>query len=113
MQIYPNFTSSTVRGGVAAPIQAVAHNYLITNNDVSNGFASVPITWDTPFADTNYVVIFTVEFALPNQAASTFSGGFVAAGKTASGFTASINGDAAWTGLAGQQITIHAVAFHL
>jgi hypothetical protein len=114
MQVFPNFTSSTVRGGSAAPIQAVAQTYSITSNDVNNGYASVPVTWDTPFADSNYVVVFTVEFnGLASPPGTQFSGGFIAQGKTASGFTAKVNGDASWAGLSGQQITIHAVAFHL
>ena len=74
MQVFPNFTSSTVRGGNAAPIQAVAQTYLFTSNDVSNGYASVPVTFDTPFADSNYIVVFTVEYnGLAGPAGNIFS----------------------------------------
>ncbi len=34
--------------------------YTITSTDVLNGFVPVPITWDVPFADTNYTVLFSI-----------------------------------------------------
>ena len=34
--------------------------YTITSTDILNGFIPVPITWDVPFADTNYTVLFSI-----------------------------------------------------
>jgi hypothetical protein len=111
MQVFPNFTSATVRGGVAAPIQTVAQTYTISQNDVSNGYAQIPITWDTPFADSNYVVSLAVETA-QGMVANSVQPALIKS-KTASGFTANVNLVAADLGTGGSVITIHAVAFHL
>ena len=34
--------------------------YTVTADDILNGFAIVSITWDIPFADTDYTVVFSV-----------------------------------------------------
>jgi hypothetical protein len=51
-------------GGSTAVTQAQQVAYTITPNDENNQYANVPVTWATPFADTNYSVEALID--LPN-----------------------------------------------
>jgi hypothetical protein len=101
MQVFPNFTSSTVRGGNAAPIQTASAT------GVTNGASGqlITITWDTPFADTNYVVTLGLEIPASNAQANASIDGY---SKTASGLQVWVaNSQAGYT------FTVNAVGFHL
>ena len=41
--------------------KSVRHLYTLTVADFNNGFVSVPITWPSPFADTNYTLSWSVQ----------------------------------------------------
>lgn len=47
--------------GISSSIKTAHFNYVVTAADVLQSFASVPVVWDTPFADTNYTPVFGVE----------------------------------------------------
>jgi len=55
----PNFTPTTIAPGVTGDVeqrkvQTARASYTLTALDIANGFAIVPILWDSPFEDTNY-----------------------------------------------------------
>ena len=41
-------------------VQTQRIKYTLTATDIKNGFAPVPVTWGTPFTDTNYTVAFSI-----------------------------------------------------
>jgi len=44
-----------------SPIQTAHASYSLTAADILNGFASIPLTWPEPFADTDYDVAWAVQ----------------------------------------------------
>ena len=40
-------------------------SHILTQTDIENGFFTVPITWDSPFDDTNYVINFGIDDLYP------------------------------------------------
>ena len=85
--------------------------YPLTNSDVTNGYASIPVAFDAAFADSNYVVSFTVERTNSNVPANAIAPAQVSS-KTASGFTANLALITADLGSGGQAVLIHAIGFH-
>ncbi len=43
-----------------SPVQIKHQQYVLTAQDIVNGYVSVPIVWDVPFADTDYSMVFGV-----------------------------------------------------
>jgi hypothetical protein len=95
--------------GPSGLIQTVRTTYTITQTDINNGYANIPIVFPIPFADTNY----TISQAITNSAALDVINA-VSPGEnhlvTASGMTAQIYVNGATT--PGDVITLHTIAIH-
>jgi hypothetical protein len=62
-------------------------SYALTATDILNGFAAVPVLWDTPFNDTNYNLSWSIHDTYFSAPSLDFGVGDVHY-KTGSGFTA-------------------------
>lgn len=85
-------------------IKKVSH--VITVDEITAQGGTIPVLWDSPFYDTNYVVNYTIEFA---QGAGTYIFPDGVTELKPNGFTAG------WTigdQVAGDIITVHAMASH-
>ena len=51
---------SAILGVGNMQVQTSRVSYSITSEDILQGFSAVPLTWSTPFADTNYTAAFGV-----------------------------------------------------
>jgi hypothetical protein len=101
MQFFPNFTQASPRTGDPAPIQTAS-----AQGTTGSGTGQlVTITWDTPFADTNYVVAFGIEIPTVNAQANASIAGY---SKTASAVQVWVVNSQA-----GTPYTVTAIGFHL
>ena len=76
--------------------------YALTAADIANGFAAIPVLWDSPFNDTNYNLAFSVVDSASFTAPSLdFNAGDVHF-KTGTGFTAVVTFAAATPLIQGQ-----------
>jgi hypothetical protein len=113
MQVFPNFVNPDATANGRAPIQALTSTpYILTDTDVTNGYASIPITFEKAFADSNYVVSMTVERTPASNVPANSIAPAQITSKTASGFTANLALITADLGSGGQTVLIHVVAFH-
>ena len=79
------------RGSLNVPstLQATSSPYTITDADVALGYASVPVTWPTPFGDANYVASFSIGNP-ENNLEPAYAAGDIQS-QTAEGFVAIVN----------------------
>lgn len=89
VQVMVNVASLPLGGDFPMYTQAVRASYSLTADDILAGFATVPIVWPVPFADTNYTCDFGVN-NLDDLDGIGFAPGDIRA-KTASGFNAVVN----------------------
>lgn len=76
--------------GISNYFQTNQTAYTITQNDVNAGYAVITVTWATPFADTDYVVVQGIHDTTVGGATSNdYSPGDVH-NLTASGFSSAI-----------------------
>lgn len=102
-QFYPNFTSPQPHGGAPAPIQ-LASATGITNASTGQ---LITVTWDTPFADANYLAHISVQ--------STEAAGSAESVQSVGGFTQTAAGVQVWIAntVTGKHFTVTAVGFHV
>ena|SRR5579872_2431764 len=95
-QIFPNFTEQHAGSHGCAPIQTKR-----VSGTGTGGATTYTITWDQPFADTNYTVVYSIQMLTGN---TPVDDGIVSI--SASAVQVSLNvGNL-------QTFVIHAVAFH-
>lgn len=94
-------------------IQTVRVSYLMTTQDIANGYAVVPITFPKPFTDTNYTVVFGINDLDPAPAGSNldYYVGDIHQ-KTTTGFNAVIMCYSPAYGTPGDIEIINAIAIH-
>ena len=63
--------------------------YVITQRDIDNGFAGIPMLWDSPFNDTNYNIAWSIHDTGQNFLSLDYAVGDVHF-KTPAGFIAVI-----------------------
>lgn len=97
-QVYPNFTEKGAgQRNTAAPIQTKRVAFTGTGSA-----QQVSLTWDQPFADTNYTVVYSIEVTAGNTITSQGSLEKTLQGITVVDIVASN----------GFSYVLHAVAFH-
>jgi hypothetical protein len=97
--------SDKTPAGAARIVKTKRVQYAITANDVSSGFTSIDVVWDSPFLDLNYTADQNVEVIAPADP-SVYS---------VLGFTRDVNKVTvviANDGAAGDVVVIHAHAEH-
>lgn len=67
-----------------SPVQNAKASYTLTANDLTNGYAVVPLTWPEPFADLDYNIVWgindtgdpspSVDYAVGDVHSKTFTG---------------------------------------
>lgn len=111
-QYFPNFVEQGAGQHGGASIQSARVSYFITANDVTNGYAQIPVLFDKAFPDANYTVQYTVELPTANDLQTAYVPSFLNA-KTAAGFTAGVSlKSSVLSGGGGDKIVLHVVAFH-
>lgn len=102
-QFFPNFTLPLPRSGAPAPIQTA------TATGVTNASTGqlITITWDTPFADANYLAHISVQ--------STETAGSAESAQSVGGFTQTASGVQVWIAntVSGKHFIVTAVGFHV
>ena len=96
--------------GPSGQIQTVRTSYTVTQTDVNNGYANIPVVFKTPFADTNYTMAQTI-----TQTGVLDSGNDYSIGDnhllTGSGFTAQIYVNSG-VAVASTVIVLNTIAIH-
>lgn len=93
-----------------AAVTLVRTLYTITQTDINNGFAAVPIVFKSPFNDTNYNAVFSIEdLDLPINL-SWYEGDIH--NKTRNGFSAVVYAYSPGMGTAGDKVNIAVIAMH-
>ena len=90
-------------------LQVNQTSYTIMSGDVSAGFALIPVVWDVPFIDTNYVTV-TGIYHQNERAANDYSPGDVH-DITATGFKSYIYVNSS-SAMAGDVVVLQTLGIH-
>ena len=108
----------TANGGINVPtlsinnttinqIQTNSTTYQITAGDISSNSAVVSSTWGTAFADTNYIIVQSVQY-ITSSTADFFNAGDISA-KSTTGFTSTIYVNTTTSGIV---LTLQSIGLH-